>query len=92
MSYPLVKYDRLWSEINWGDPRPRGDPFGHKTPHFWDIKLQIFGAEGTENFEKFRVFKEKSAILEFKGKFGQILIDIVILNYFGCKNNSFFRF
>ena len=72
--------------------RGGGDPFGHKTPHFWDIKLQIFGAEGTENFEKFRVFKEKSAILEFKGKFGQILIDIVILNYFGCKNNSFFRF
>ena len=36
-----------------------GDPFGHKTPNFWDIKLQIFG---TENFEKFWVFKEKSAI------------------------------
>ena len=26
------------------------------------IKLQIFGAEGAENFEKFRVFKGKSAI------------------------------
>ena len=28
----------------------------------WDIKLQIFGAEGAENFEKCRVFKEKLAI------------------------------
>ena len=52
------------SEYNLGgDPPPRGgDPFGHKTPNFWDIKLQIFGAEGAENFEKFRVFKGKSAI------------------------------
>ena len=64
---------------------------GHKTPHFRDIKLHIFGAEGAENFEKFRVFKEKSAIFwSFKGKFGQILINIVIMDYFGCNNNSFF--
>ena len=42
-----------------GGTRGRGgDPFGHKTPHFWDIKLQIFGAEGAENFEKSRIFKE----------------------------------
>ena len=26
----------------------------------------------------------------FKGEFGQTLIDIVILDYFGHKNNSFF--
>ena len=48
-----------------GDPPPRGDPFGHKTPNFWDIKLQIFGAEGAENFEKFRIFKENRLFLEF---------------------------
>ena len=45
-----------------GDPPPRGDPFGHKTPNFWDIKLQIFGAEGAENFEKMKDFKEKLAL------------------------------
>ena len=28
--------------------------------------------------------------MEFKGKFGQILINIVIMDYFGSKNNSFF--
>ena len=36
--------------------------------------------------EKFALF------LNFRGKFGQILIDIVILNWFGYKNNSFFDF
>ena len=65
----------------------------YKAPNFWDLKLQIFGAECAENFEKFRIFKGKSAISwSFKGKFGQILIDIVILDYFGAKIIVFFDF
>lgn len=65
------------SEINLG---------GH-----WDIKLLIFGSEGTENFENLRVCKEKSSIFwSFDGKFCQILNNIVIMDYFGRRNKSFF--
>ena len=60
---PSSELLQLFQSIFWGEtPRPGGDPLGHKTPNFWDIKFQIFGAEGAENFEKFRVIKEKSAI------------------------------
>ena len=76
-----------------GGPPAQGGPLLQKNREFRDIKLQIFGAEGAENFEKFRVFREKSAIFwSFKGKFGQILINIVILDDFRSKNDSFFRF
>ena len=76
-----------------GPPAQGGGPLLQKIRDFWDIKLQIFGAEGAENFKKFRVLREKSAIFwSFKGKFGQILIDIVIMDYFGCKNSTFFDF
>ena len=64
-----------------------------KNRDFWGIKLQILGAEGAENFENCRGFKEKLAIFwSFKGKFGQLSINKVILDYFGYKNNSFFDF
>ena len=64
-----------------------------KNQDFWDLKPLIFGAEGAENFEQFRAFKEKLAIFwSFNEEFGQILINIVILHYFGCKNNSSFDF
>ena len=52
-------------EITLTTPQPRGDPFGHKTLNFRDIKLQIFVAEGAENFEKFRIFKENWLYFEF---------------------------
>ena len=61
-----------------------------KNRNFWDIKLTMFGAE---NFEKFWAFDEKSATFRsFEGKFGQILIIIVILDIFEGNNNSFFDF
>ena len=39
-----------------------GGPLLQKNWDFWDIKFQIFGAEGAEIFEKFRIFSEKLAI------------------------------
>ena len=46
------------------DPLSGGTVGGDsKKSRFSDIKLQIFGAEGSENFEKFRIFKEKFAIV-----------------------------
>ena len=54
------------------------------------MKLQIFGTKGAGNFENFKNFKDNRLFWTFKGKFGQILINIVILDYFGYKNNSFF--
>ena len=41
----------IYQSIIGGGPALGGDPFGHETSNFWDIKLQIFGAEGAENFE-----------------------------------------
>ena len=47
-------------ELGGGGPWPKGgDPNSKKNRLFWDIKLQIFGAEGAENFEKLRVLREK---------------------------------
>ena len=54
-----------------GDPPPRGA--------LWDIKLQIFGAGNFENLG----FKKNRLFWSFMGKFGKILINIVILDYFG---------
>ena len=60
-----------------------------KNSGFWVSKVQIFGAKGAENFEKIEVFKEKLTIFcSFRGKFGRILIDIVILDQFGFKDIS----
>ena len=42
-------------------PAP-GEATTPKLRDFWDMKLQIFDAEGAENFEKIRIFIEKSAI------------------------------
>ena len=73
-----------------GGTRAQGGPTP-KNSGFSGYKLQIFGAEGAENLEKIRVFKEKLTIFwSFKGKFGQILINIVILNYFGYKKQYIF--
>ena len=52
--------------------------------------FEVPSIEVAENFEKCRGFKDKFAILEFKKKFGQISINIVILDYFGYKNDIFF--
>ena len=42
-----------------GDPGSRGgDPNSKKIGIFGGIKLQIFGAEGAENFEKLRFLME----------------------------------
>ena len=49
---PYLNMLHIDQSIFWGrGPRPKGggEPFGHKTPNFWDIKLQIFDAEGAEN-------------------------------------------
>ena len=35
---------------------------------FWVSKLQIFGTEGAENFEKIEVFKEKLALFVVLGE------------------------
>ena len=60
--------------VYFGGLRPKGVQI-QKNRDFGDIKLQIFRTEGAENFEKFKIFKEKLAIIwSFKGKFGQILI------------------
>ena len=68
----------------------QGRPFWTENSKFWDIKLQIYGAEAAENFGKFRVFKEKSAIFwSFKGKFGQILINLGLLTILGVKVTVF---
>ena len=40
----------------------RGDPNSTKIGSRRDLKLHIFGAEGAENFEKMKVFKEKLAL------------------------------
>ena len=46
-----------------------------------DLKLQIFGAKGAENFEKMIGSIGKLALFwSFRGKFGQIWINMVILN------------
>ena len=75
----MVVY-KLYTEVVFGgDLDQKGGPQLQKIRDFWDIKLQIFGAEGAENFEKFRVFREKSAIFwSFKGKFGKIWTNSVI--------------
>ena len=63
-----------------GGPWPQGGP-NYKNRDFWGSKVQIFGAEDAENFEKIVVFNEKLAVFcTFGRKFDQILIDIVILD------------
>ena len=58
---------------------------GHKTPNFRRRRRRKFG--------KIKGFKEKLAVFwSFMGKFDRILINIVILDQFGNKNSSFFRF
>ena len=51
-----------------GGTLAQGGTLTPKNRLFWDIKLQIFGAEGAENFEKLRVLREKWSFLEFYGK------------------------
>ena len=53
--------------IIWGEtPAPGGDPNSKKFGIFGGIKLQIFGAEGAENFEKLRFLMENYwLLLEF---------------------------
>ena len=81
------KYQR-WIRGLW--PK-EADPYSKKSA-FWDIKLKIFGAEGAENFEKNRFLRKIGIFLRFMGKFGQILINIVILDQFGYKILVFFDF
>ena len=46
-----------------GDPGPGGgDPYSKKIGIFVGITLQIFGAEGAENFEKLRFFNGELAV------------------------------
>ena len=75
-----------------GDPPTGGGPLLQKIRDFSDIKLQIFGAKGAENFENCRCFRKFWLFFSFKGKFAQILINIVILDYFGYKIIIFFDF
>ena len=68
------------SVVVWGTSTKRGTP----TQKNWvwrDLKLQIFGAEGAENFQKFKGFKENLALFwSFRGKFDQIWINMSILH------------
>ena len=50
-----------------GEPRSKGeDPNSTKIGSRWDLKLHIFGAEDTENFEeKNKISKETLYSLEF---------------------------
>ena len=81
----MSKYQKISheyaSEVRKGEPSAKRGPSGTKPcseNHKWGTN---FAAEGGENFEKMKVFKKKSAIYcNFKVKFGQILIDIVILD------------
>ena len=68
------------SEMNLeGDTNLRGDP--NLKNRFLGLKATIFGAEGTENFEKMAILKEKvGCFCSFRGKFGGNLIDIVVLD------------
>ena len=75
-----------------GGTLDQGGPLLRKNRDFWDIKLQIFGTKDAENFQKLGILRKNWLFWSFKGKFDQILIIIVILDYFGRKNNSFFRF
>ena len=64
-----------------GTSTKRGGPQLQKIRVWRDLKLQIFGAEGAENFEKMKGFSGKLALFwSFRGKFGQIWINMVILN------------
>ena len=45
-----------------GETPSLGVPLFPKIRDFWGIKLQIFGAEGAENFEKYRGSMKKLAI------------------------------
>ena len=59
------KVDKYQSDFRGETLAKGGGTLTPKNRDFAGIKLQIFGAEGAENFEKCRVFKEKWAILEF---------------------------
>ena len=76
-------YD-IWiisESVFWGDPKLRD---------FWDIKLQIFEFQF---FEKCRVWKKELAIVGvFRENLARFQFNLVVLEYFGYKNNSFFRF
>ena len=81
--YFIAKYEIccvISSEVNQGGPRPKGDPKSKKIRLFLDIKHQIFGADGAQNFEKLRVLSKNWPFWSFVGKFDQILINIVILD------------
>ena len=59
----------------------KGGPQLQKNRVWKDLKLQIFGAKGAENFEKFKGFKENLALFwSFRGKFDQIWINMSILH------------
>ena len=47
-----MRYVHADESIFWGRPRPQGGPQLQKIGIFGGIKLQIFGAEDAENFEK----------------------------------------
>ena len=46
-----------------GEPRPKGGPQLQKFGSRRDLKLQINGAEGAENFEKLKDLNAKLALL-----------------------------
>ena len=51
----MISIDIIRDQFRGGGPWPKGGGQTQKMG-FLDIKLQIFGAEGAENFEKFKGF------------------------------------
>ena len=74
-------YVVIRGSLGGGDLDQKGGPQLQKIEVWRDLKLQICGAEGAENFEKQKGFGPKMTLfMRFRGKFGQIWINMVILN------------
>ena len=55
----------ILTRVHWG-AGPRGEgPLFPKNWDFWDIKVQIFGNEGAENFDKSGFLTKNRLFLEF---------------------------